>query len=667
VRSLFLTALLGLPSFAGAAALPDFNPLDPLNPEEIGVAAKVLRNSGVFSSDTLFPLIVLQEPPKDEIVSANWQSPRRAFAVILDRQHNQTSEAVINLSDQSMESWRILPEVQANFLVEELTSAPEIVRADPQWQAAMKARGITDFSQVLIDGWAPGTIGVSDASGPRLVRALSFYKGSSVNFYARPIEGVVALVDMNQRKVVDLVDTGMVPLSQDDGAFDEKSLAPRQAPKPLNISQPEGPSFTLSGHEVRWQNWRFRFALHPREGLVLYTVGYEDQGKLRSILYRASLSEMVVPYGDPDPNWAWRSAFDEGEYGIGRLSSPLEAGIDAPENAALFDADLADDMGKSRKIPRAIALYERDGGVLWKHYDIDTDHNESRRARELVIKSMAAVGNYDYGFSWIFHQDGTLEMQVELTGIMLAKGIMASTDSVHMSHDYSHKVSELVAAPHHQHFFNFRLDFDVDGASNTVVEMNTRSAPAGRANPYGNVMEVETTPLKTSGEAQRDVSAASARRWIVQNPSVVNSLGQPVGYALIPGEISVPYVRPESKIRKRAGFLDHQLWVTPYDPEEMYASGDYPNQNQRTDGLAHWAKREDPVEDQDLVVWYTMGVTHLPRPEEWPVMPTARAGFKLMPVGFFTRNPALDVPRPPIEPAPEAGKTKPKKSKPKKK
>lgn len=667
MRAVLLTILLGLASSAGAAALPDFSPLDPLSPEEIGVAAKVLRNSGVFSADTLFPLIVLQEPPKDEIVSANWRSPRRAFAVILDRRHNQTSEAVINLSDQSMESWRILPEVQANFLIEELTSAPEIVRADPNWQAAMRQRGITDFSKVLIDGWAPGTIGVSDASGPRLVRALSFYKGSSVNFYARPIEGVVALVDMNQRKVVDLVDTGVVPLSQDDGAFDEKSVAPRQAPKPLNISQPEGPSFTLSGHEVRWQNWRFRFALHPREGLVLYTVGYEDQGKLRPILYRASLSEMVVPYGDPDPNWAWRSAFDEGEYGIGRLTSPLEPGIDAPENAALFDADLADDMGRPQKIPRAIALYERDGGVLWKHYDIDTDHNESRRARELVIKSMAAVGNYDYGFNWIFHQDGTLEMQVELTGIMLAKGILASTDSVHMGHDYSHKVSELVAAPHHQHFFNFRLDFDVDGASNTVVEMNTRSAPAGRANPYGNAMEVETTPLRTSGEAQRDVSAASARRWIVQNPSVLNALGQPVGYALIPGEVSIPYARPESKIRKRAGFLDHQLWVTPYDPEEMYASGDYPNQNQRGEGLARWAKREDPIEDHDVVVWYTLGVTHLPRPEEWPVMPTARAGFKLMPVGFFSRNPALDVPRPALEPAPEAGKAKSKKPKPKKK
>ncbi|MBI3553711.1 MAG: primary-amine oxidase [Elusimicrobia bacterium] len=642
-RLVLAGALLVQACAAGAAVVSTFNPLDPLSPAEIATTVKVLRDSGLFSSDALFPLIVLQEPPKAEVVIRAWMSPRRAFAVIIDRHRNETSEAVVNLADRTMESWRIMPEVQANFLVEELTSAPEIVRADPQWQEAMKRRGITDFSEVQIDGWAPGTLGVSDASGPRLVRALSFYKGKSVNFYARPVEGVVALVDMNQRKVVDLVDTGVVPLSQDDGAFDEKSVSPREAPKPFETLQSEGPSFTVSGHEVRWQNWRFRFALHPREGLVLYTVGYEGEDQVRPILYRASLSEMVVPYGDPDPNWAWRSAFDEGEYGIGRLAGPFEPGVDAPENAVFFDADFADDFGKSNKIARAVALYERDGGLLWKHFTIDPEHNESRRARELVLKSMAAVGNYDYAFSWIFRQDGSLEMQIELTGIMLAKGVAVSSATAR--HDFAHRVSQAVAAPHHQHFFNFRLDFDVDGASNTVVESNTRSLPGGASNPYGNGIEVELTPLKNTKEARRDVSPASSRRWIVQNTGVMNALGEPVGYALIPGETAVPYARPESKIRKRAGFLNHQLWVTPYAREQAYAAGDYPNQSDRGTGLEPWTREADPVEDQDLVVWYTMGVTHLPRPEDWPVMPVTRAGFKLVPMGFFSRNPALDVPR----------------------
>ena len=84
------------------------------------------------------------------------------------------------------------------------------------------------------------------------------------------------------------------------------------APKPLRITQPEGPTFQISGQEVRWQGWRLRVSVHPREGLVLHTVGYEDSAqkppRVRPILYRASLSEMFVPYGDPDPNWRWRAA-----------------------------------------------------------------------------------------------------------------------------------------------------------------------------------------------------------------------------------------------------------------------------------------------------------------------------------------------------------------------
>ena len=51
-----------------------------------------------------------------------------------------------------------------------------------------------------------------------------------------------------------------------------------------------------------------------------------------------------------------------------------------------------------------------------------------------------------------------------------------------------------------------------------------------------------------------------------------------------------------------------------------------------------------PIVDTDVVLWYTFGVTHVPRPEDWPVMPVEYAGFTLAALGFFDRNPALDVP-----------------------
>jgi primary-amine oxidase len=132
---------------------------------------------------------------------------------------------------------------------------------------------------------------------------------------------------------------------------------------------------------------------------------------------------------------------------------------------------------------------------------------------------------------------------------------------------------------------------------------------------------------------------------------VKNALDAPVGYALIPGPNTVAYQAPGGLLRKRAGYVDAQLWVTPYRPAELYAAGDYVNQSKGGDGLPAWTAANRPIENTDVVLWYTLGVTHTPRPEDWPVMPALQVGFKLVPVGFFAHDPALDVR--PETPAPQ--------------
>ena len=468
----------------------------------------------------------------------------------------------------------------------------------------------------------------------------------STNFYGRPIEGVGVLVDMNAERVVEFVDTGAVPLPPASLELDGTSIGARAAPKPLTTAQPDGPSFTISGQEIRWQKWRFRYTMHPREGLVLHTVGYEDAGRLRPILYRASLSEMAVPYGDPDRNWRWRSAFDVGEYGMGRLASSIEPDTDAPPQATLIDVTFAGDDGRSYVLPRAVGIYERDGGLLWKHYDSYSKTNASRRARQLVMFFIATIGNYDYSINWIFHQDGVLELDAGLTGIMLPKGVRDVKAAGHRSGPTSgHLVSANVVAPHHQHFFNFRLDFDVDGTANSVREQNTRALPAGRTNPSRIGMIMEESELGSEAAARRQVNMASARTWSIVNPTARNALGHHTSYILVPGVNSIPYAAPASQVRRRAAFVDRHFWVTRYRADEMYAAGAYPNQSLGGAGLSKWIANNEPLSGQDVVVWYTMGVTHVPRPEEWPIMSVTHAGFKLIPGGFFSRNPALDVPR----------------------
>jgi primary-amine oxidase len=627
------------------------HPLDPLSREEIAATVQILKSSGKASDASLYSLIVSNEPPKAEVLNYKPGDAfrREAFVVIYERAANKTFEALVDLNKKSLLSWKEVPGVQPTFTIEDFLLVQQIVQNDPAWQAAIRKRGISDFQNVQVDGWAAGYFGTDEAKDARICRAVSYYNAGTKNAYARPIEGLIAYVNLNTKKVYKLVDTGVVPVPKETGELDMKSIGKlREAPKPLQITQPEGASFQINGNEVRWQKWRFRFSMHPREGLVLHTVGYDDEGKVRSILYRAALSEMVVPYGDDKAGWFFRNAFDEGEFGIGRLALSLEPKVDYPENAQLFNANFAQENGSVSTLLRAVALYERDGGVLWKHVDYTSlpfVHNESRRARQLVLSWFANVGNYEYGFNWIFHQDGVLEMEVQLTGIMAARGI--AEDENHPAHDeaHGHKVAPQVEAVHHQHFFNFRLDFDVDGTDNSVVEMNTQASPAGKNNPYNNAFTMNETPLRSEQQAQRQLNLASSRKWKIINPNNKNALGQPTGYLLFPGENSIPYAAPLSSVRKRAGFINSHLWVTPFTPEERYAAGFYINQSKGGEGLPKWTAANRPLENRDLVLWYTLGVTHIPRPEEWPVMTVHKAGFKLMPSGFFTRNPALDVPK----------------------
>lgn len=446
-----------------------------------------------------------------------------------------------------------------------------------------------------------------------------------------------------------MIDTEVYPVPPIASELDVKSLGPqRKELKPLKISQPQGVSFKVTGNQITWENWRFRYTMHPREGLVIYMVEYRDHNKWRSIMYRGSLSQMMVPYGHPDQHWTYRNAFDEGEYGIGRYSGSLKKGAEVPENAKLFDATFVNDFGKAYVTKDAVALYERDGGLLWKHFDMYTETNFVRRSRELVIGFITTISNYDYGINWIFKQDGSIELEAQLTGIMLTKGSHIQSmvgDHDHSAGDlkYGHLVAPNVVAPHHQHFFNFRLDMDIDGLENKVSELNSRAINDKAVNPAGNVFVIEETPLKNELDTARDMDFKTQRKWKIFNPASKNSLGYEAGFVLVPGENAAAFLQSDSPLRTRGVFINHQFWTTQENDEEIYAAGAYPTQRLESDGLTVWLKQNRSLENRDLVLWYTFCVTHAPRPEEWPEMSAHRTGFKLLPAGFFEKNPALDV------------------------
>ncbi len=626
-----------------SAAPSAVHALDPLSPEEIENAVAILRSEKMLGDRVRFETVELKEPSKESVLSRNGSKfgGREAFVILLDNDTGHAHEVVVSLDQGKVTSWVHIPNVQPRLMMDEFFDCENAVRSSPEFQEALRKRGINDTSLVMVDPWPAGNYGVPEEDGMRLSFARSWLKTSPTdNGYARPIEGVIAVVDLNEMKIVRVEDRGVVPIPPNDGNYAAEFVKDFRADlKPLDIVQPEGPSFSVDGNLVSWQKWIFRVGYTRREGLVLHNIGYEDQGRTRPIICRASLSELVVPYGDPAEKNFRKNAFDVGEAGIGSLANSLTLGCDCLGQIYYFDAVLNNSRGEPVTIPNAVCLHEEDFGILWKHTDWRTGQVEVRRSRRLVISFITTVGNYEYGFYWHFYQDGNIEFQVKLTGIVNNMALEPGENP-----KYGSVIAPQLGGHIHQHFFSVRMDMSVDGENNSVYEVNTRAEPIGPENPQGNAFFAEKTLLATESEAQRTVDPFKGRYWLVSNPSVSNYLDQPVSYKLVPGDNILPFAHPEASVSKRAGFSRKNLWVTPYHPDEMSPTGPYPNQHPGGDGLPKWTQANRNVENTDIVVWYNFGSHHIPRPEDWPVMPVMYTGFKLMPVGFFDRNPALDVP-----------------------
>jgi primary-amine oxidase len=626
------------------ARRPHPDPLDPLSAAELRRAVDIVRADPRIPASVRFADVYLDEPAKAALAAygaAHVEIDRRVRFRLVTGPELACTEVVVSLTAGETLSVTEVSGVCPTMLVGESWTTAEAVRADPRWQEAMRRRGIEDFSTVEVDPWPAGRFGLVEEQGRRLGRAISYLRQEPEdNQHARPIEGVVALVDLGRREVLEVVDHGVTAVPRDRGRYRSADTRPwRDDLRPIEIRQPDGPSFTLEGNRLCWQRWSMRVGLEPHEGLVLHTVGYEDKGRIRSILHRGSISEMVVPYGHPGPMHGWKNAFDASEWGLGKMANSLTVDCDCVGEIRYLDAAMVGEGGNVYVIKNAVCIHEEDVGVGWKHVDLAVGATEARRARRLVISSLCTAGNYDYGFFWYFYLDGSIEMEVKLTGIVTTIASPPGEVSGHAT-----RITAELAAPHHQHLFCARLDVDLEGTDNSIYEIDVEVDPAGPDNPWGNAFTARATALEHELEARRIVDPARSRVWKIVNPSVRNGAGDPVGYKLVPGATPTLLADARSSIGRRAGFATHNLWVTPYAADERWAAGDYPNQHPGGDGLPRWTAADRPLVDTDLVLWHTFGVTHVVRPEDWPVMPVERTGFSLVPVGFFDGNPALDVP-----------------------
>jgi primary-amine oxidase len=634
-----------------AAAQRVAHPLDPLNFQEHWTVLEVLQEAGRLDGDTRFSIVNLQEPDKSLVWS--WSGgtdfPRAAFALV--RQGRDTFEAVVDVRQRRLVSWTPLRDAQPNWLTEEFQAMEGDIKKHPAFVEAMKKRGISDMTFVTCTAIPPGYFATDEQRGRRVAHVVCEEPRGFRNAWTRGISGLTVVIDLNAKEVLRVVDEGAVPLATTRADYDPASILARPAASPLRVDQALGPGFRIDGRVVEWEKWRFHVRADQRVGTVISTVTYDEGGRRRQVLYQGSLSEIFVPYMDPSFTWYSRNFLDAGEFNAGGLTKPLLPGRDCPDHAVYLDMLIAGDNGRPRTVPSVVCLFEREtGDMAWRHF---SEEPESRRKRDLVVRSAAVLGNYDYVFDWTFQQDGSIRVAVGATGIAEVKTTSAADALASASGSngggepadaYGRFVDKHIVAVNHDHYFNFRLDLDVDGPSNSFVvdRLMTRALPADHPRRSIWVRQAETARQEQDAMLHLDMQKPSL--WRVVSSKTRNHVGYPTSYQLLPGMTSHTLLSPDDYPRRRAGFIDHDLWVTPYEPGERFAAGAYPTLSTPGQGLPAWTRANRGIEQTDVVLWHTIGMHHMVRAEDWPVMPVLWHGFELRPFDFFDRNPALDLP-----------------------
>ena len=648
IRSLMLSAaalaLFGAP--ARAADAPS-HPLDALTAGEIDRTIAILTAARRVDAETRYPTITLVENSKQSVLA--WK-PGQSFERLARATYLRGAtlhEAVVNLTSGRIVSDEEIKDRQSLILFEEFLGASEMVKSDPRWQAAMRRRGYTTYDKIIC---APLTVGpVMDERyrGLRLLNVPCFDTAGAVNhIYGRPIENVLAVVDVRNRKVLDVIDLGVVPVPAEvpSSAYDP-ATSTRGDTKPVQIVSPAGDNFAIRGSEISWDKWNFHLRVDKRVGPVISRVTYRDGKDVRQVAYQMNTSEMFVPYMEPSQTWAYRAYMDIGEYGFGALSSPLKAGSDCPINAKFLDATISDDHGKPLTLKNVVCVFERDtGDPLWRHYEVFTESHESRPNVELVVRMAPEVGNYDYLLDFVFNRRGEIEVRVGAYGIDATKAVAAKTMRDATAKEdtaYGTLIAPQLVGVNHDHFMSFRVDLDVDGQNNRMIV--DRFVPRALSNNplRRSLWQVERAVV----DSERAFEPMHESAWFrFESEGRQNAMANPTSFQLAPGHSDISILADDEPQQQRAAFSGASFWVTRYKPNETFAAGVYPNQNRNVEGLPAFIGNRESIRNQDLVLWYTVGFRHQTRAEDWPVMPGLWHSFRLRPFNFFDRNPGMDVP-----------------------
>ncbi|WP_196502398.1 tyramine oxidase [Aestuariivirga litoralis] len=647
---LALMILLCLAGLAfSAPAVPDkkgpFGPLDALTPDEITLAVKILTDSKNADANTVYPAVTLMPGEKDVMRAWKPGTPFTRSAFVVLRRNLITYEAVIDLSAKKLVSFTPKPAAQPMIMDFEWDKGRDAFIADPRYKAALEKRKLKEadvFCTPNSAGYFPG----DGLDGKRVVKIPCFVKDNGISAVAaRPVEGLMGIVDTDSGQVLDVIDNGVVDMPPMPAGYSDADPKLGPALKPIAIMAPQGTNIQVSGNlDIKWANWSLHARADKRAGLILNLIRFQDGARLRDVAYQLNLSEIFVPYMDPDPTWSYRTFMDAGEFGIGYQISSLRPGVDCPLASYYFDLTFPNDIGGTYTRPTALCVFERaTGDPSWRHYTAADQYVNGIPQTEMVVRHVATLGNYDYLIDYVFTPQGNITMKVGATGFDAIKGTaVKDMDDPNAAEatKYGNLIAPYTIAPNHDHYFSFRMDLDVDGEKNALVRDSIMPAAIPNSKTRKSLWTVKSDRYAAEGPVAPEHGAAG-ETWRVINPNEKTGLKYNPGY-LIDGAHSVTSVLDKADPPQyRAGFTAYALWATHYAADEQWSAGLYPNLATKDEGLPAFVAQKRSINNEDLVLWYTMGFRHVPRPEDYPILPTYWHEVTLRPSFFFDKDPSM--------------------------
>lgn len=635
------------------------HPLDPLTLQELYKVRTIIKSHALFkNSPYALHSVVLQDP--DKLLVSTWHKPHPLpprIASVIARVNGLSHVLTLNINTGELTVNDIGPlSGYPTMTIEDMTSATWAPFANADFNRTIIQRGV-DLVDVACLPISTGWFGRKD-EGRRLIKVQCYSMKDTANFYMRPIEGLTVLVDLDTKQVVEITDQGRnIPIPKAADTDYRYSAQNKNSPQkikllnPISIEQPKGPSFIIEDlHTVKWANWEFHLKPDPRAGVIISRAMFRDpgSGEMRSVMYKGFASELFVPYMDPTDAWYFKTYMDAGEYGFGLQAMPLDPLNDCPRNAYYMDGVFAAADGTPYVRSNMICVYESYAGDIgWRHSESPITGLGIREVRPkvtLVVRMAASVANYDYIVDWEFQTDGLIRVKVGLSGILMVKGTpYVNMNQVnHQENLHGTLLSENVIGIIHDHYITFYLDMDIDGSDNSFVKVNLkRQETSPGESPRRSYLKAVRNVAKTEKDAQIKFKLYDPSEFHVINQGKKTRVGNPVGYKVVPGGTAASLLDLDDPPQKRGAFTNNQIWVTPYNQTEQWAGGLFVYQSQGEDTLAVWSDRNRPIENKDIVVWYTLGFHHIPCQEDFPIMPTVSSSFDIKPVNFFESNPIL--------------------------